>query len=38
VKTVSVLLLLANLGFFAWIYFDAGRASDEPQLMETSRS
>jgi len=34
VKTVSVLLLLANLGFFAWIYFGAGRASDEPQLME----
>jgi SPOR domain len=34
VKTVSLLLLLANLGFFAWIYFDAGRASDEPQLMD----
>jgi len=34
VKTVSLLLLLANLGFFAWIYFGAGRASDEPQLME----
>ena len=33
-KTVSLLLLLANLGFFAWIYFGAGRASDEPQLME----
>lgn len=33
-KTVSFLLLLANLGFFAWIYFGAGRASDEPQLME----
>jgi len=34
VKTVSFLLLLANLGFFAWIYFRADRASDEPQLME----
>jgi len=34
VKAVSLLLLLANLGFFAWIYFGAGRASDEPQLME----
>ena len=33
-KTVSFLLLLANLGFFAWIYFGAGRASDESQLME----
>ena len=33
-KTVSLLLLLANLGFFAWIYFGAGRASEEPQLME----
>ena len=33
-KTVSLLLLLANLGFFAWVYFGAGRASDEPQLME----
>jgi len=28
------LLLLANLGFFAWAYFGAGRAADEPQLME----
>jgi hypothetical protein len=34
VKTFSLLLLLANLGFFTWIYFGAGRASDEPQLME----
>jgi len=34
VKTVTFLLLFANLGFFAWIYFGAGRASDEPQLME----
>jgi len=34
VKTASLLLLLANLGFFAWIYFGAGRASDESQLME----
>jgi len=34
VKTVSFLLLLANFGFFAWIYFGAGRASEEPQLME----
>jgi hypothetical protein len=34
VKTLSLLLLLANLGFFTWIYFGAGRASDEPQLME----
>ncbi len=33
-KTVTFLLLFANLGFFAWIYFGAGRASDEPQLME----
>jgi hypothetical protein len=34
VKTVTFLLLLANLGFFAWIYFGSGRALDEPQLME----
>jgi len=34
VKTATFLLLLANLGFFAWIYFGAGRALDEPQLME----
>jgi hypothetical protein len=34
VKAVSFLLLLANLGFFAWIYFGSGRASEEPQLME----
>jgi len=34
VKTATFLLLFANLVFFAWIYFGAGRASDEPQLME----
>jgi hypothetical protein len=34
VKTVSLLLLLANLGLFAWIYFGAGRASDESQLVD----
>jgi SPOR domain len=28
------LLLLANLGFFAWAYFGAGGASDEPQLVQ----
>lgn len=28
------LLLLANLAFFAWAYFGAGRASEEPQLMQ----
>ena len=28
------LLLLANLAFFAWIYFGAGRAAEEPQLMQ----
>ena len=28
------LLLLANLAFFAWTYLGAGRASDEPQLIE----
>ena len=33
-KTVTFLLLLANVGFFAWIYLGAGRASDESQLME----
>ena len=33
-RIVFLLLLLANLGFLAWIYFGAGRASDEPQLME----
>ena len=33
-KTVTFLLLLANLGFFAWIYFGSGRALDEPQLMD----
>src|SRR6266516_798741 len=34
VKTVTFLLLFANLGLFAWIYFGAGRTSDEPQLMD----
>jgi hypothetical protein len=34
VRIVFFLLLLANLGFFAWAYFGSGRASDEPQLME----
>jgi hypothetical protein len=34
VRTVFFLLLLANLAFFAWTYFGAGRASDEPQLIE----
>src|SRR5438552_18840504 len=34
VKTVTFLLLFANLGLFAWFYFGAGRASDEPQLMD----
>ena len=33
-RIVFFLLLLANLGFFAWGYFGAGRASDEPQLVE----
>lgn len=33
-RTVFFLLLLANLAFFAWTYFGAGRASDEPQLIE----
>ena len=33
-RIVFLLLLLANLGFLAWIYFGADRASDEPQLME----
>jgi len=33
-RIVFSLLLLANLGFFAWAYFGAGRAADEPQLME----
>ena len=33
-RTVFFLLLLANLGFFAWTYLGAGRASDEPQLIE----
>jgi cell division septation protein DedD len=34
VRIVFFLLLLANLAFFAWAYFGAGRASEEPQLME----
>lgn len=34
VRIVFFLLLLANLGFFAWAYFGAGRTSEEPQLME----
>ncbi len=33
-KTVTFLLLFANLGLFAWFYFGAGRTSDEPQLMD----
>ena len=33
-RVVFFLLLLANFGFFAWIYFGADRASDEPQLMQ----
>jgi len=34
VRIVFFLLLLANLTFFAWAYFGAGRASEEPQLLE----
>jgi hypothetical protein len=34
VRTVFFLLLFANIGFLAWIYFGAGRASTEAQLME----
>jgi hypothetical protein len=34
VRIFFFLLLLANLAFFAWAYLGAGRASDEPQLME----
>jgi sporulation related protein len=34
VRIVFFLLLLANLAFFAWAYFGAGRASEEPQLLE----
>jgi len=34
VRIVFFLLLLANLAFFAWTYLGAGRASDEPQLIE----
>jgi hypothetical protein len=34
VRIVFFLLLLANLGFFAWAYLGAGRAAEEPQLME----
>lgn len=33
-RIVFFLLLLANLGFFAWAYFGAGGASDEPQLVQ----
>jgi len=33
VRIVFFLLLLANLGFFAWAYFGAGQTSEEPQLM-----
>lgn len=33
-RTVFFLLLLANLAFFAWAYFGAGRAPEEAQLME----
>jgi len=34
VRIFFFLLLLANLAFFAWTYLGAGRASDEPQLIE----
>jgi hypothetical protein len=34
VRTVFFLLLAANLGFLAWTYFGADRASTEAQLME----
>jgi hypothetical protein len=34
VRIVFFLLLLANLGFFAWAFLGTGRASDEPQLLE----
>lgn len=34
VRSAFFLLLLANLGFFAWAYFEAGRGSDERQLVE----
>jgi hypothetical protein len=34
VRIAFFLLLLANLAFFAWTYLGAGRASDEPQLIE----
>jgi SPOR domain len=33
VRIVFFLLLFANLVFFAWAYFGAGRASDEAQLL-----
>ena len=33
-RIVFFLLLLANLGFFSWAYFGAGRTADEPQLMD----
>jgi hypothetical protein len=34
VRIAFFLVLLLNLGFFAWAYFGAGRTSDEPQLIE----
>jgi hypothetical protein len=34
VRIVFFLLLLANLGFFAWAYFGTGRPADEPQLLQ----
>jgi sporulation related protein len=34
VRIAFFLLLLANIVLFAWIYFGAGRASDEPQLVQ----
>jgi sporulation related protein len=34
VRSAFFLLLLANLGFFAWAYFEAGRGLDERQLVE----
>jgi SPOR domain len=34
VRIAFFLLLLANLGFFSWAYFGAGRAANEPQLLE----
>jgi SPOR domain len=34
VRIVFFLLLLANLGFFAWTYLGADRPSNEPQLVQ----